>query len=128
MSLKELSDFWLTVESWLSDSDDCCHTFVENQGMKHLILTLTFCSSYEVNKSIVKIIGYVASTNNLMQALQRQDALNYLELIACYRIDSTCYRDQEVCDHSPYFIKDVAVCAIRLDKIVELVVGAIRVN
>ncbi len=92
MSHKDICLFWQIVESLVRSSEICCGTFVQSDGLRYLILTLTYCSSYEVNRSIVRVVGHVATTKGLKEALQRQEVLSYLELIA----GSSCYKDKEV--------------------------------
>ena len=89
-----MCQFWQVVESLVGSSEACCYLFVQSVGLPHLIMTMSFCSSYESNKSIVKILDHVASIKELKQSLQRQDLRDHLELIA----NSPCYSEYEVND------------------------------
>ncbi len=92
MSQKDMCQLWRIMESLVCSSEACCFTFVESDGLRHLISTMTFCSNYEVNQSIINVVGHIANTKVPKQALQRQEVLRYLEFIG----DSLRYKDKEV--------------------------------
>ncbi len=97
MSLRDICQFWRIMESLVRSSEACCHTFVQSDGLRHLISTMKVCSrNYEFDQSIIKVVGQIATTKGLKQALHRQEVLNYLKTI----VNFSCYKNPEVCLYS----------------------------
>ncbi len=98
MTPSEAQAFWQGARSFICSSMQNCDTFLEIGGLEALLLTITSHSNYGTNKSLVQIVGYIASVESSTEVIGRHEILNFMELIA----DSHSYKDKKVTCYSNY--------------------------
>ncbi len=89
--------FWVAIESLLNGSEESCELFTQSNGLKQLMLSMSYCSSYEINRCFVRIINHVLCSSSV-KAIERSEIVKFLELIA----GSASYKDKKVCTSVEY--------------------------